>query len=132
MCVLVVTLSLGARTAVQDAPDFSGSWILESATGGADAPHTLSISQTLVRANVRGEPMKPFFRNITFTASLEAGTRVETYDIGVIGGSVVSGDAGRGVSPVWSLDSPERLRLSSTTRSAADGSTAVTLIYRRQ
>ena len=88
MCFVVVMVSLGVRLAAQDKPDFSGSWILESGSSAADIPQTLSVSQSLVRTNVRGEAMKPFFTNITVTRSLASGTRSETYQIGVVGGTV--------------------------------------------
>src|SRR5262249_42769533 len=63
-------------------------WILESGSSGADIPQTLSVSQSLVRTNVRGEPMKPFFAHITVTRAFTKGTRSETYQIGVVGGTV--------------------------------------------
>jgi hypothetical protein len=81
-------VSLGARLAAQDKPDFSGSWILESGARGADIPRTLSVSQSLVRTNVRAEPMKPFFKDIAVTRVLTSGTRSDTYQIGVEGGTV--------------------------------------------
>lgn len=59
----IVMASLGAALAAQDKPDFSGSWTLESGSPGADIPRTLSVSQSLVRTNVRGEPVRPFFKN---------------------------------------------------------------------
>ena len=93
-CFVVMIVSLGARLAAQDKPDFSGSWILESGSSGADIPQTLSVSQSLVRTNVRGEPMKPFFKDIAVTRALTSGTRSETYQIGVVGGTVSSGADG--------------------------------------
>jgi hypothetical protein len=73
--------------APQDKPDFSGRWILETpAPPVADMPRALTIHQSLVRTNVRGEPMKPFFKDITVDREFESGTRSETFWIGVEGG----------------------------------------------
>jgi hypothetical protein len=85
-CVVFVMVSLGAR--VQDKPDFSGTWILESGPSGPDIPQTLLVRQSLVRTNVRGEPMEPFFKEIAITRALPSGTRSDTYPIGVDGGTV--------------------------------------------
>ena len=63
----VVMVSLCVPLLAQDKPDFSGSWILESGSSGADIPQALSVSQSIVRTNVRGEPMQPFFKDITAT-----------------------------------------------------------------
>lgn len=96
-CFAVVLMSTAAQLVAQDKPDFSGSWILESAAQSAgDIPLALSVSQSLVRTNVRGEPMKAFFKDITVTRVLASGPRSETYQIGVVGGSVPGrGDASR-------------------------------------
>lgn len=95
MCVAFAVVSLSVRPATaQDRPDFSGSWVLESGSPGPDVPQALSVSQSLVRANVRGEPMTPFFKDITITRSLPGGTRSETYQIGVEGGTVSGRAAG--------------------------------------
>jgi hypothetical protein len=80
---LVVIVWLGSGLAAQEKPDFSGSWILESGSSGADIPQALSVSQSLVRTNVRGEPTNPFFKDITVTRALATGTRSDTYPIGV-------------------------------------------------
>src|SRR5438105_9408417 len=48
---VVVLASLGVPLAAQDKPDFSGSWILESGSPGADIPQALSVSQSVVRTN---------------------------------------------------------------------------------
>ena len=84
---VAVMVSLGALAA-QDKPDFSGSWILESGSSAADIPQALSVSQSLVRTTVRGEPMQPFFKDMTVTRALARSTRSETYQIGVVGGTV--------------------------------------------
>ena len=93
MCLVFVLVSLSVRPLAQDQPDFTGSWILESGAPGRDVPQALSVSQSLARTNVRGEPTKPFFKDIVVTRSLPSGTRSERYQIGVVGGAV-SGRAG--------------------------------------
>ena len=81
--------------ATQDQPDFSGSWVLQSgAQASADIPQSMSVSQTLVRTNVRGEPMDPFYRDIKVTRAFESGTRSERYPIGGMGGTVPGVSAG--------------------------------------
>jgi hypothetical protein len=98
MCVVVVLASLGVGLIAQDKPDFSGVWMLESGSSGVDIPQTLSVSQSLVRTNVRGEPIPPFFKDITVRRSLPDGTHSETYQIGIVGGTVAGtadGNAGR-------------------------------------
>jgi hypothetical protein len=160
MWFVVVIVSVGARIAAQDKPDFSGSWILESRSTEADIPQTLSVSQSLVRTNVRGEPMTPFFKDITVTRVLATGTRSDTYQIGVVGGTVSDGprthyrvaweeqalviESGRHTGPVpesgdwaerrevWSLESGVRLRLTITTRSSVGAAGTVVLVYQRQ
>src|SRR5580765_7958111 len=91
----VVVVSLTEPLAAQEKPDFSGSWILESGASGTDIPQALSVRQALVRTNVRGEPMQPFFKDITVTRVLASSTRSETYQIGVVGGSVSVGSIGQ-------------------------------------
>jgi hypothetical protein len=99
--IAALTLSTGPGFA-QDKPDFSGSWVLASGPSGADVPQALSIRQSLVRTNVRGEPITPFFGDIAITRTLAAGTSSETFTIGVIAGSVTGGviaGAASGVTP---------------------------------
>jgi len=87
--VLVLTVLLGTSLHAQNGPDFSGRWILESRSQPAsDIPKALLVRQSLVRTNVRGEPMRPFFRDITIEREFESGTRSETHEIGVVGGVV--------------------------------------------
>jgi hypothetical protein len=81
--------------AAQDKPDFSGHWILESQwQPTADIPRALSVHQSLVQTNVYGQPMTPFFKDISVERAFESGSRSETYDIGVLGGVV--GGLGKG------------------------------------
>jgi len=48
----------------------------------------MSVRQSLVRANVYGEPMKPYFKDIVIDREFDSGGRSETYPIGVVGGIV--------------------------------------------
>jgi hypothetical protein len=85
--ILVVLAAIGL--AAQNGPDFSGRWILASSEqSGPDIPRALSVRQSLVRTTVRGEPMKPFFKDIAIDREFESGTRSETFTIGVVGGVV--------------------------------------------
>lgn len=81
----------------QGHPDFSGWWVLESSLPSASGvPQTLSVRQSLVSTNVRGEPITPSFKDITIEREVGGRRRSETYNIGVVGG-VVAGriDDGR-------------------------------------
>jgi len=87
----ILVVFAAVALAAQDEPDFSGRWILVSSSQpGPDVPRALTVRQVLVRTNVRGEPMKPFFKDIAIDREFESGTRSGTYAIGIIGG-VVSG-----------------------------------------
>jgi len=104
---VVVLVSIAAQLAAQDKPDFSGSWVLESgAQSAGDIPQALSVSQSLVRTTVRGEPMKPFFKDITVTPALESGKSSQMYQIGVEGGTV----AGRANGTADSLRTHHRVQ----------------------
>ena len=88
-CVVVLLVAVASQLAAQAEPDFSGRWLLESRSPSAsDIPTTLSVRQSLVSTNVRGEPMKPFFKDITVVRELESGVRSDTYLIGVEGGTL--------------------------------------------
>jgi hypothetical protein len=92
----VILLLLAAAIAIQDTPDFSGRWVLAaSESPGDDVPRSLAVRQTLVRTNVRGEPMRPYFKEITIEREFATVTRTATYAIGILGGSV-SGVVGTG------------------------------------
>ena len=86
---LFLILCAAAALAAQDGTDFSGRWVLVSASQpGPDVPRTLTVRQVLVRTTVYGEPMKPFFREIAIDREFESGTRSATYSIGINGGVV--------------------------------------------
>ena len=98
--VTALTVLLSTSLPSQGHPDFSGRWVLESSSASApDVPRALSVRQSLVSTNVRGEPMTPFFKDITIEREVEGRRRSETYDIGVVGG-VVAGTTGDGSASV--------------------------------
>jgi hypothetical protein len=95
--LIVVAVSAVVPLLAQDTPDFSGHWALESPSpSAADIPRALSVTMSLVRTNVRGEPMNPFFKDITVARESANGTSSETYQIGVVGGAVGGTVGGRG------------------------------------
>ena len=70
----------------QGKPDFSGTWILESSPSGPEVPRTLTVSQTLMTTNARGEPIPPAFSTIRIARGTANDTNAETHTIGVEGG----------------------------------------------
>jgi hypothetical protein len=162
---LAVALSMlaGAFAQAQDGIDFTGRWILDSPSStSAEAPRALSVRQSLATTNVRGEPMRPFFKDITIEREVAGSASAETYQIGVVGGVVGGlGTGGRhyavkweanvlvfengsytGQTPetgvwterreAWSLDLDGRLHVVITTRSSSDAPRTVALVYRRR
>lgn len=92
----ILLLIAALAPVAQDKPDFSGRWILGTpAQPGPETPRALSVRQSLVRTNVRGEPMAPYFKEIAIEREFATATRSETHAIGIVGGSV-SGIAGTG------------------------------------
>jgi hypothetical protein len=163
LLAIALSMLLGAFAQAQDGIDFTGRWILDSPSpASAQAPRALSVRQSLVTTNVRGEPMRPFFKDITIERQVEGSTSAETYQIGVVGGVVGGvGTGGRhyavkwdanvlvfengsytGQTPetgvwtesreAWSLDSEGRLHVVITTRSSSDPPRTVALVYRRR
>src|SRR5688572_26971849 len=93
---LILLLLAAPALVAQDKPDFSGRWVLvDSEQPGPETPRALSIRQSLVRTNVRGEPMTPYFSEISIEREFASATRAETHAIGILGGSV-SGIVGSG------------------------------------
>jgi hypothetical protein len=75
--------------AAQDKPDVSGHWVLESRVAASlDVPRELTVLQTITSTNLRGEPMKPFFKTITIVREFATLRRTDTYEIGLSGGTV--------------------------------------------
>jgi hypothetical protein len=87
-CSVALVVLASAALAAQTKPDFSGRWVLTTSPESADVPSTLTVRQTLVRTTARGQPMAPFFSDITIERQFESGARSETYWIGVLGGIV--------------------------------------------
>jgi hypothetical protein len=98
--LLTLSMLVAATVAAQDKPDFSGRWILESAAGaGPDVARSLRVRQPVVRTNVFGAPMPPFFKEISVERQFVTEVRTETYQIGVEGGTVSGGvSANRGTA----------------------------------
>ena len=100
LSAIALGMLVGAFVHAQDGVDFTGRWILESqSSASAETPRALSVRQSRVTTNVRGEPMRPFFKDITIEREVEGSTRAETHQIGVVGGVVggltsTSGTAG--------------------------------------
>jgi hypothetical protein len=98
--LIVVPVFAVVPLLAQDTTDFSGHWALESASpSAADIPRVLSVTMSVVRTNVRGEPMNPFFKDITVAGELANGTSSQTYQIGVVGGTVGGRGSGRSDFP---------------------------------
>ena len=86
--ILLIALTT-VGSAAQDKPDFSGRCVLAiPQPTDADIPLALSVRQMVVRTTVRGDPIEPFFRDISIERQFETSTRSETYLIGVQGGTV--------------------------------------------
>jgi hypothetical protein len=83
---------------VQDKPDFSGRLILAEATRGNDIARVLVVRQTVARTNVRGEPIAPYFNEISIEREFASATPAETHAIGIVGG-FVSGTAAGSAGP---------------------------------
>jgi hypothetical protein len=163
LLAIALSMLVGAFVQTQDGIDFTGRWIFDSPSpASAETPRALSVRQSLVTTNVRGEPMRPFFKDVTIEREAQGSTRAETYQIGVVGGVVgglgtarrhyaVKWDANvlvfesgsyTGQSPqtgawterreAWSLDSDGRLHVVITTRSPSDAPRTVALVYRRR
>ncbi len=93
---LLAALLLSASLRAQEGTDFSGQWVLESPQpAGMEVPIALTIDESLARTNVRGEPMKPFFKDLTVVREFTGGVRrSDVYEIGGIAGTVPGGVIG--------------------------------------
>jgi len=100
LSAIALSMLVGAFVQAQDGVDVTGRWILVTPSlASPETPDALSVRQSLVTTNVRGDPMRPFFRDITIERQVEGGSRAETHQIGVLGGVVggltsTSGTAG--------------------------------------
>ena len=88
---------LAVAITAQGKPDFSGQWaLITPKQPAADIAVSLSVQLTLTRTNVRGEPMAPYFSDITIERHAQTGTSAEYHQIGVIGGFVSGSDGSAG------------------------------------
>jgi hypothetical protein len=88
-----------ATVAAQSQPDFSGGWaLLRSEGASADVARTLTVRQPIVRTNVYGAPIEPFFKEITIERQFATSTRTDTYLIGARGGTVEGAVSGLNAS----------------------------------
>jgi hypothetical protein len=96
----ILSMLIAATVAAQDKPDFSGRWILETSAGaGPDVARSLTVRQSIVRTNVYGAPMEPFFKDLTVERELVSEVRTDTYQIGLEGGVVGGIPANRETAP---------------------------------
>jgi hypothetical protein len=85
----ILSILVAATVGAQDKPDFSGRWILEPSTDvGPDVARSLTVRQPVVRTNVFGAPMPPLFKELSVERQFVTDVRTETYQIGVVGGTV--------------------------------------------
>src|SRR3954471_22680792 len=101
-CVLVVLVSGVAQ--IPQEPDFSGEWVLVEATGTASDPAAaLIVRQTVTRTTRRGEPITPYFDDLTVERHFKSGVESDSYKIGTIGGTVGSSRPGEwaAVAVTW-------------------------------
>src|SRR4030095_5994513 len=93
-CVLVLLVSFVAQ--VPKEPDFSGEWVLVQASNAASAPASaLTVRQSITRTTMRGEPMTPWFSELTVERHFATGVVSDRYQIGLIGGTVPGIPTGR-------------------------------------
>jgi hypothetical protein len=89
-CILVVFLNSADQ--VPKKPDFSGEWVLVRASGSTtEQAAEISVRQTITRTTIRGEPMKPWFSELSVVRYSRHSTGSDSYKIGLIGGTVSSG-----------------------------------------
>ncbi|HET7694705.1 MAG TPA: hypothetical protein VFK57_03290 [Vicinamibacterales bacterium] len=81
-CVL-----LSVNAVAQEGTNFAGRWILQS-PAAPNTPRVLVVEQPVAATNVRGEPMRPAYLEITIRREGPSGAITETRRIGVIGGTV--------------------------------------------
>jgi hypothetical protein len=86
-------------------PDFSGEWVLESASPSSpDVPRTLSVRQFQLEETARGGSITVSFPSITIERHLETGPVTESHQIGIRGGTVGGiGKDGRSTSTSYEV-----------------------------
>lgn len=91
---LILVMLVSSAALAQDKPDFSGRWTLVEPTRADDIAAVLVVRQTVTRTNVRGEPMTPYFKEISIEREFASVRRSETHAIGIVSGSVSGTTAG--------------------------------------
>ena len=92
----VLAFLVSTTVQIPKEPDFSGHWGLVQGSGApAEAASVLTVHQTITRTTRRGEPMTPWFSDITVQRHFSIGVVSETYKIGIISGTVGGVPAGR-------------------------------------
>ena len=97
IAALALSLIFCTLAQAQRGVDFSGRWMLESPPS-ADTPTAIAVAQRVVTTNVRGEPMQPFYRDMTIEREIGGRTLVEVRAIGIMGGVVGGLPAGSEVT----------------------------------
>jgi len=102
-CCLSVLLAIGPGTAAaQDKPDFSGRWVLVSASRtGPDVETSLIVRQPVTRTNAFGAPMPPAFLELIVERRSKDRMRTDTFQLGVSGGIVGGGGVQSRFSVRW-------------------------------
>ena len=114
VALAIVPMLAVATAAAQDKPDVSGTWALaDPASVGPDAARNLTLTMTVVRQNVRGEPIGPFFDSLTVTREFATGARsVDSYRLGVEGGTARGTVGGLSTAGAGSRASASQTRFS--------------------
>jgi len=90
LAVLLIMATLaGAVVSAQQHPDFSGRWVLVSATRWSmDVPQTLTVQQPVSRTTALGAPMPRALLRLTVERTFASGSHTDSYNLGVEGGTV--------------------------------------------
>ena len=88
---LVAPVFPGSSAQVPSRPDFSGEWVLVTASGStAEHAVALTVRQTVTRTTMHGKPMEPWFSELGLVRRSNGDIvgSSENYKIGLIGGTV--------------------------------------------
>ena len=100
LSMLLATIPVAA--AAQDKPDFSGRWVLVSASHtDPDVAASLVVRQPVTRTNVFGASMPPAFLELIVERQFPDRLRTDTFQIGVSGGIVGGGGVQNRFSVRW-------------------------------
>jgi hypothetical protein len=85
----VLALLSIAPAAAQDKPVFTGQWVLVRLEGPAgEVAQALTVHESIVHASARDTRNARSLKRLRVERQFESGARSESYDIGLIGGSV--------------------------------------------